>query len=93
MGRTRDRPVTLLWQLDGRTTLQHLAVLNTSFHRALGMACNPYTVLTGREPGKDLSAKLKTEAESRRNYKLYIKGSIPEGTPVKVSMRWMVLVV
>jgi hypothetical protein len=59
----------------------------------LGMACNPYTVLTGREPGKDLSAKLKTEAESRRNYKLYIKGSIPEGTPVKVSMRWMVLVV
>jgi hypothetical protein len=44
-------------------------------------------VLTGHEPDKDVSAKLKTEAESRRNYRLYIKGAIPEGTAVKVSMR------
>jgi hypothetical protein len=64
-----------------------LAVLNTSYHRNLGMGRSPYSVLTGKEPDKELSAKLKKEAESRRNYKLYIKGAIPEGAPVKVSMR------
>jgi hypothetical protein len=66
---------------------QVLAVLNTSFHRNLGMGRNPYSVLTGKEPDRELSAKLKAEAESRRNSKLYIKGAIPEGTAVKVNMR------
>jgi transposase InsO family protein len=66
---------------------QVLAVLNTSYHRNLGMGRSPYSVLTGKEPDQELSSKLKKEAESRRNYKLYIKGAIPEGTAVKVSMR------
>jgi transposase InsO family protein len=56
---------------------QVLAVLNSSYHRNLGMGRSPYSVLTGKEPDKELSAKLKKEAESRRKYKLYIKGRIP----------------
>jgi hypothetical protein len=64
-----------------------LAVLNSSYHRNLGVGRSPASVLTGKEPDRDLSAKLKTEAESRRNYKLYVKGSLPEGMAVKVSMR------
>jgi hypothetical protein len=62
-------------------------VLNTSGHRNLGMGRSPYSLLTGNKPDKDLSAKLKTEAESRRNYRLYVRGAIPEGTAVKVSVR------
>jgi hypothetical protein len=32
---------------------QVLAVLNTSFHRNLGVGRNPYSVFTGKEPDKD----------------------------------------
>jgi hypothetical protein len=63
---------------------QVLAVMNTSYHRNLGMGRTPYSVLTGKKPDREVSAKLKKEAESRRNYKIYEKGSMRVDGPSSV---------
>jgi transposase InsO family protein len=65
---------------------QVLAVINTSFHRTLKTGRDPYSVLTG-EKEDALSERLKGVAEKRRNYQLYVKGALPEGTAVKLSLR------
>jgi transposase InsO family protein len=66
---------------------QVLAVLKT-YHRNLGMGRSPYSVLTGKEPDKDLSNKFKTEAESEKELQALRERctTVPTGTYAKVSM-------
>jgi hypothetical protein len=54
------------------------------------MVRNPCIVLTGKEPDKALSAKLKTEAEPHRNDKFYVKGPKPEVRRRRSACGWMV---
>jgi hypothetical protein len=69
---------------------QVLAVLNTSYRRKLGMGRNAYSVLTGKEPDKDVNERIQNDSQSRRNELQGVRhgtGSLPEGTFVKVPMR------